>query len=107
MGKGAGAPRTQPYSSGVRQDVELEVGKVDSLSEVADGEVSHHQTMAAGIRDDEESCFRPRHLVATDTAANNSYPASIDSPNIRLVIAAIDKQIVGLINPRDESTDKD
>ena len=78
MGKGAGAPRTQPYSSGVRQDVELDSALVDSLVEVADGEVICSQTMAAGIRDDDGSCFRPRHLVVTDTATNPSYPALMD-----------------------------
>ena len=78
MGKGAGAPRTQPYSSGVRQDVELDSALVDSLVEVADGEVICSQTMAAGIRDADGSCSRPRNFASTDTATNPSYPTLMD-----------------------------
>ena len=49
-----------------------------SFSEVADGEVICSQTMAAGIRDDGGSCFRPRHSAGTDTATNPSYPTLSD-----------------------------
>ena len=52
--------------------------EVDSLSEVADGTVIRSQTMAAGIRDADGSCSRPRNFASTDTATNPSYPTLMD-----------------------------